>query len=190
MSAAERPDVIRKQFEEEVKEGLMTKVSVKKAREEWGEHLVVASLGAVKKNIEDDEWRMVYDATHGVRVNNRIRVLDQIRFPAWPDLVAFLDEMAGDEMGVHFLATFDASKAHRRIPRVRTEWGLLASQADSSAGAVPADDDVLYVNTVGTVGVSSAGYWWSRLATLLLIVIHVLLGLSTLPTNCSSQTTV
>ena len=30
--AAEHPDVIRKQFEEEVKKGLMTKVSVKKAR--------------------------------------------------------------------------------------------------------------------------------------------------------------
>ena len=71
---------------------------------------------------------MVYDATHGVRVNNRIRVLDQIRFPAWPDLVLYLDEMAGDEMGVHFSAVFDVSKAHRRIPTVRSEWGLLASQ--------------------------------------------------------------
>ena len=96
MVPTERPDVIRKQFEEEVKEGLMTKVSVKKAREEWREHLVVASLGAVEKNIEADEWRVVHDATHGVRVNNLIRVLDQIRFPAWPDLVAYLDEMAGD----------------------------------------------------------------------------------------------
>ena len=44
----------------------------------------------------------------------------------------------------------------------------------SSAGTVPADDDVLYVNTEGTFGVSSAGYWWSRLAALLLRVIYVL----------------
>ena len=50
---------------------------------------------------------MVYDATHGVCVNHAVRVLDQIRFPAWPDLVAYLDEMAGDEMGMHFSATFD-----------------------------------------------------------------------------------
>ena len=50
VSAVERPHVIRKQSEEEVKEGLTTKVSVKKAREEWEEHLVVASLGAVEKN--------------------------------------------------------------------------------------------------------------------------------------------
>ena len=130
----------------------MIKVSAKKAQEEWGEHLVVDSLGAVEKNIEADEWRVVCEATHGVRVNNRISVLDQIRFPAWPDLVAYLDETAGDEMGVHISATFDVSKAHRRIPIVRTEWGLLASRADSSAGAVPADDGVLCVNTVGTFG--------------------------------------
>ena len=65
-------------------------------------------------------------------------MLDQIRLPAWPNLVAYLDEMAGDE-------------------------GLLASWVVSSAGAVPADDDVLHVNTVGTLEVSSAGYWWSRL---------------------------
>ena len=90
VSPAERPDVIRLQFEEEVKEGLMTNILVKKAREEWREHLVVASLGAVEKNIETDEWRVVHDATHVVRVNNRIRALDQIRFPAWPDLVACL----------------------------------------------------------------------------------------------------
>ena len=49
----------------------MTKVSVKKAREEWGEHLVVASLGAVEMNAKADEWLVVYGATHGVRVNNR-----------------------------------------------------------------------------------------------------------------------
>ena len=52
------------------------------------------------KNIEADEWRVAYDATHGVRVNNRIRVLDQIRFPAWPDLVSYVDEIAGDEIRV------------------------------------------------------------------------------------------
>ena len=32
------------------------------------------------------------------------------------------------------------------------------------------------MNTVGTLGVSSAGYWWSRLAALLLRVIYVLRG--------------
>ena len=52
---------------------------------------------------------------------------------------------------------------------------MCTSRADSS-GAVPADDDVLYVNTVGTFGVSSAGYWWSRLAALPLGVICVLVG--------------
>ena len=46
----------------------------------------------------------------------------------------------------------------------------------SSAGTVPADGGVLYVNTVGTFGVSNAGYWWSRHAALLLRVIYVLLG--------------
>ena len=55
VSAAERPYVIRKHFEEKVEEGLMAKVSVKKAREERREHLVVVSLGNVEKNIEANE---------------------------------------------------------------------------------------------------------------------------------------
>ena len=61
---------------------------------------------------------------------------------------------------------------------MRTEWGLLASEVGSSAGTVPADDNVLYVNTSVTLGVSNAGYWWSRLAAfaLLLRVIYVLPG--------------
>ena len=115
---------------------------------------------------------MVYDATHGARVNNWIRVLDKTHFPAWLDLVAYLDEMAGNEMGMHFSAIFDVSKAHRRIPTVRSKWGLLASRVGSSAGTVPADDDVLYVNSVAQSGSAAQVI----LAALLLRVIYVLQG--------------
>ena len=65
----------------------MTKVSVKKAQEEWGEHLVVASLSAVKKSIEAEEWRVVYDATHGVGLKNKIW--------AGPDTLPSLDGFGG-----------------------------------------------------------------------------------------------
>ena len=52
---------------------------------------------------------------------------------------------------------------------MRTEWGLLANQVGSSARAVPADDDVLHVNTVGTRGQQR------RLLVVMLRVIYVLL---------------
>ena len=118
-----------------------------------------------------DEWRLVCDATHGVRVNNRTRVLDQIRPPAWPDSVAYLDEMAGDEMGMHFSVTFDVSKAHRRIPMVPTECGLCGRTAQQEQYQPTTIREHRWL-----FGVSSAGYWWSRLASLLLRVIYALLG--------------
>ena len=156
-----------------MKESLMTKVSVKNARAEWERASLRGCVGRSRKN-EADEWRVVYDATHGIPMKNRVSVLDEIRFQlgfggvlgrdGWRRdryaLLGYLRRLEGPST--------DSHSAYR--------MGLLASRADNSEGALRADDDVLYVNTVSTVGVSSAGYWRLRLAALLLRVIHVLLG--------------
>eukprot|EP00973_Karenia_brevis_P071320 9906156-Karenia_brevis.AAC.1 len=50
------------------------------AQEEYGDHLVMAALGALEK--DDTTFRIIHDATHGVKVNPRIRPRDQVRYPA------------------------------------------------------------------------------------------------------------
>ena len=175
ISAAERPDVLRRQFDEEVEQGMMEKLSLAEARRRWGQHLVLASLGAIVKDVEKDEWRIIHDASHHVHLNHRIRIRDQARMPAWQDVSRVLEEMQQDGHGVHFVIKYDVSKAHRRVPIVEEEWGLLACRASSSGGTSPAEDETVYVNKVGTFGVSSAGYWWARVFAL---VIRILFWLS------------
>ncbi len=48
-----------------------------------------------------------------------------------------------------------ASKAHRRIKVRPADWGLQACRL--KAGSI-------WVNKVGTYGIASAGYYWSRFA--------------------------
>ena len=137
--------------------------------------MVLASLGAVAKDVERDEWRIVYDATHGVNLNHRIRVRDQVRMPTWQDLARIMEEAKEDGHGVHFALKYDVSKAHRRVPVIEEEWGLLACRATAE---VPKEDDTIYVNKVGTFGVSSAGYWWSRLFALIVRLLFWVTGRS------------
>ena len=59
-----------------------------------------------------------------------------------------------------FVLLGDVSKAHRRVVVRRADWGLQACRL--SPGSV-------WVNCVGTYGIGSAGYWWSRLASGLLV---------------------
>ena len=53
-----------------------------------------------------------------------------------------------------FSLVADVSAAHRRVKVLRRDWPLMVC-------ALGADD--LWLNCVGTFGVSSAGYWFARL---------------------------
>eukprot|EP00974_Lingulodinium_polyedra_P091413 8861582-Lingulodinium_polyedra.AAC.1 len=151
------------------------KCTAGEARRRWGRRLVVAALGAVEKNPDKDEWRVVYDATNGVRLNHRIRVRDQVRCPTWPDVCRLLEAVREDGRAVHFGITFDVAKAHRRIPIREADWGFLACRAEAGRGE-PAEEEELYINRVGTFGVASAAYWWARLGALILRLLYAVLG--------------
>ena len=56
-----------------------------------------------------------------------------------------------------FGLTADIKEAHRQIPIHPSNWHMLGSQLEP--------EGEVFVNTVGTFGVSSASYWWSRVAT-------------------------
>ena len=104
---------------------------------------------------------VVHDGTHGVGVNNRIKVRDQVKSPTAGELKALMREKYESYGGIRqFLLLGDVSKAHRRVKVRRQDWGFQACRIEEGK---------VWVNCVGTYGIASAGYWWSRLAGALLI---------------------
>ncbi|CAE7879974.1 unnamed protein product, partial [Symbiodinium necroappetens] len=49
--------------------------------ERYGEHTGIAALAVIVENEELDKKRIIHDATHGVRVNHRIKCRDKLRSP-------------------------------------------------------------------------------------------------------------
>ncbi len=155
---------LKDQFEDEVQRGHMVKMSVGSARQRWGEKLTIAALGAIEKS--DDTFRIIFDASNKVCLNHRIRVQDQVRMPVWQDIAKYLETFSAGA-GVRFCLTFDVSHAHRQIPVREEDWGYLACRAEEGSVDDITDQHEVYINTVGTFGVGSAAYWWSRLAAVI-----------------------
>ena len=77
----ERADFARAKFEEDVREGLMAKMSMGEFLERYGEHTAIAALAVIVEDEELDKKRIIHDATHGVRVNHRDKCRDKLRSP-------------------------------------------------------------------------------------------------------------
>ena len=92
-SARESAEQIERQFQQEIELGAMVRYDLDQARAEFGDELVVASLGAVPK--ADQSVRDVHDATHGLHVNDRIRVRDAQTYPTGADLRVALEQLPG-----------------------------------------------------------------------------------------------
>ena len=94
-------------------------------------------------------------ARKGVGVNRFIKVLDGAVFPLAPDVKAALRHQS--TRGKPFWGlTVDVKGAHRLVAIRRRDWPLIACQIREGGD--------VYINKVGTFGVSSASYWWGRLA--------------------------
>ena len=89
-SAKELAEAVKEQLEVSVVKGQALKFAEAEARQKYGDSLVVASLGAQVKNGAKETGeltvRLLFDGTHGVPVNAGIRVRDQNRSPAAPDI--------------------------------------------------------------------------------------------------------
>ena len=116
------------------------------------DRIKIASLNALQK--DDDTFRVLHDATHGVAVNPWIYPRDQTRSPGAPEGKVVLRRLARHG-GVRLVLKGDVSKAHRRILTKEADWALQSCRLD--------DPDVIYLNKVGTFGVGTASYWWHRL---------------------------
>ena len=58
-----------------------------------------------------------------------------------------------------FALTADVAEAHRQVPVDPLDWHYLGAQISPS--------DVVFLNTAGTFGISSASYYWSRVGSAL-----------------------
>ena len=94
--------------------------------------------------------RILFDGTHRIDVNARIRIRDSERAPIAADVKR--REVKPLKLR-RFALTADISEAHRQVIDPR-DWHFLGCQ-------VTAGSDV-YVHTVGTFGIASASYYSSK----------------------------
>ena len=62
-SVGEHADFARAKFEEDVREGLMAKMSMGEFLERYGEHTAIAALAVIVEDEELDKKRIIHDAT-------------------------------------------------------------------------------------------------------------------------------
>ncbi|OLP80386.1 hypothetical protein AK812_SmicGene39223 [Symbiodinium microadriaticum] len=125
-------DFARAKFEEDVSEGLMAKMSMGEFLERYGEHTAIAALAVIVEDEELDKKRIIHDATHGVRVNHRVKCRDKLRSPGAREKKHLL--RAHEEEGeTAFSVVGDIAKAHRRYKHSAKEHGYLACQVDTKA---------------------------------------------------------
>ena len=140
-------DQVRQLFLEEAAEGWMVELTDAEAEKEFGANLRVAALAVV---VEAEKIRVVHDGTNKVHVNNCIRVTDQARSPTAGEIRSLMREKFAAKNGCkQFLLLGDVSKAHRRIKIRRQDWGFQACRLEPGK---------VWINAVGTYGISSAGY--------------------------------
>ena len=162
-SAKEHMSLVRDHIEEDVQKGWIVKMDRKEAERIYGDDLQIASLGAVPKDVAWSDVRVVHDGTHGINVNVKIHQPNKMEFPQFDDLHAAMREFQKHDPGKRILFAFDIKSAHRLVPVQQQDWGLQAFRLDS---------DEVFCNSRGTFGVTSASFWWGRVASTLLRVFH------------------
>ena len=145
---AEWSEECKKIVEDQAERGQVLKMSEEEARRRFPV-LTVASQGAQRNEKPGGEVtaRILFDGTHGIDVNTRIRIRDQERAPNAGDVKRYLREKASLETPT-FALTADISEAHRQVPVDPRDPHFLGCH-------ITAGSDV-YVHTVGTFGIASA----------------------------------
>lgn len=163
-SAEVHQEHLEAHLEQEVEEGLMLKMTDSEFEERFGENRAIAALAVL---VEDDmgKKRVIHDGSHGIKVNHRIKRRDKVRMPS----ARRKRGRSSRSTTVVLSLVGDAEKAHRRIKYQEKEQGFLGCRSRSGGGFV-------YVNKVGTFGISSTPYWWTRLSASIIRLTHYLLG--------------
>ena len=120
-------------------------------------HLVVTSLQATRQDKPGGviSARVLFDGSNGTPVNRRIRLPDKDRAPVASDPKRFMRGKARRNEQT-FSLTADVAEALWQVPVDRRDRHLLGCQVEVGGD--------VFTNTVGTIGVASASYFWSRVA--------------------------
>ena len=102
------------------------------------------------------------------RSTTTFEINDQLPYPGPQDTAGVIRQVHESREAV-FTISADISAAHRRVKIRREDWRLLACRSDTSS-------KVIWVNRVGTFGISSAPLWWSRLFSLVGRLVMRVLG--------------
>ncbi len=158
-------DELEKQLDELVRLDKAGRATVEQIKTWWPD-AAVASLGALVQLRPDGDLkvRALYDGTRGVDINPKIRVRDKDRGPATADVRCVMRQLAkSGRRAVGIKA--DVKDAHREIPVREADWKLQICRARPSSSTC-------YYFKVGVFGISSAAYWWGRLAACLVRLLH------------------
>ena len=141
-------------FREEEELGRMQSTTLGALKDAYpSDRIRVASMAAIQK--PDGSVRPVHDATHGVHVNQSIPQHNLLAVPS-PAEIAWVVGQSHEQHEQPFAITGDVATAHRLVKIREKDWGLLACRASD-------DSTTVFINKVGTFGVSSASLWWARL---------------------------
>ena len=158
-SEEEASKILQQQFEEEEAASRMKPISTAEARRQYpGDSLRIAAQGILEK--PDGSYRVVHDGIHGVHLNNQIRIADKMDNPGPREMACVMETSLSAGERVIFAVNGDVSKAHRRVRVKQQDWGVQAARTDRNSNTV-------WLNKVGTFGVASAAFWWSRLMGLI-----------------------
>ena len=153
-SAVEHAEKLEEKFREDEKKGMMFCSTIGVLKKKYPDQpILIAAMGAIEK--PDGGVRPLHDGTHYVQVNNNIKFQDQLQYPGPQDAAALLRETS-ESRESYFVLGADISAAHRLVKIREADWHLLGCKSDSDA-------QTIWINKVGTFGVSSAAYWWTRL---------------------------
>ena len=75
----------------------MEKLTMKEFVDKYGDNRAIAALAVIVEDEDKGKKRLIHDATHGVRVNHRIKCRDKIRAPGAREKKQLL--LDGDDRG-------------------------------------------------------------------------------------------
>ncbi|CAL1173513.1 unnamed protein product [Cladocopium goreaui] len=113
-SVGEHVQFVREHFTEECAEGLMERLTLEQAKTRFGDKIAISSLAVLVEQNHQGKKRVIHDATHGTKLNNRIRCRDKTRSPSAREKQYLLAYFQENKCSV-FSLVGDISKAHRRF---------------------------------------------------------------------------
>ena len=172
-TAEENLLAVKTKIKEDLLEKRMVLMTYAQAKSLYGDRLNIGALGLVDEG--GDKFRLIHDGTHLILVNNRIRPRDLVSSPTIQDIATEMSEIQNTKSS-HIAVVWDFKSAHRIVAVNKLDWGLQACSLEMVSKQAPTATDEVLLNTVGTFGVSSAGYWWGRIAAAIIRGIHYIAG--------------